>query len=296
VISEMKGAVRMSGKKAWKLLGTAALFGGATYYGVKKSALIDKSGSFGISLVFEPASLDFYKSYLPKTLSMPGRPLVALFVADFSILPIRRVRFREAGILLLCERNGQPGWVEVGVNVDNPLIYLQATTMMGSRKLFSNGVKLRQEGEGWSGEIRRFGKGWALSFSPKEMFEMGELKPWQEAGLLGTEFRPQITEPRYMISKIRRKVNALDLAPIFPADSDVQTGVARITVDPGQPWASLVINGAEAPAIYIKSPYPPPRDLANVWREGPIGSRLNQIPQVIDSLTHKAGRYQHGTG
>jgi hypothetical protein len=230
------GALALVGL-AWSIAGERPVIGG------------DKD-TYGISVVIEPEDLEYYRSYLPPSLDMPERPLLAFFFLSVH-LPL--LRFMESGVLVLCERDGKPGWAEVGVYVENPIVYLQASTMMGSRKLFCERITLRPEGEGWHGEVRRFGKtAWSLGFTPRPIPEMGELEPWQLDGFEGRAFHPQITEPRYQVSKLRRKVSELDLGPVFPAQALKQTGMVRIGVDPACPWAGMVVDGGEHPGMFVK--------------------------------------------
>ncbi|MBN2028534.1 MAG: hypothetical protein JW854_17415 [Actinobacteria bacterium] len=243
----------------------------------------DNSGVFGVFSTFEPADLDFYSSCLPPTLAMPEKPLVNCYMADVGLTRSRLTRFFEGGVLLLCERDGEPGWAEVGVPINNIAVYIYATILMGSRKLMAQRVGLRQEGDNWIAEVERLSKGWKLEFTPRPLSELGELEPWQEAWMAGEKHFAQINEPRFMVSKISRKVHVLDWTPIFPGDrTTIQTGTARLTVDPGQELSRLVKSGSEAPAVYLKVDRLLLRDFVqNAWSDGVAGSRISKIPALI---------------
>ncbi len=263
-----------------KRLRFAAKAAGAVW-AVRKTC--DDSGVFGIFATFEPADLDFYRSCLPPALTMPEKPLVNCYMADVGLTRSRLTRFFEGGVLLLCEKDGELGWAEVGVPINNIAVYVYATMLMGSRKLMAQKVGLRQEGDNWMAEVKRLSKGWKLEFTPKPMSDLGELKPWQEAWLKGKKYFAQITEPRLMISKINRKVHLLDWTSIFPGDSTMlQTGMARLTFDPGQELSRLLKSGSEAPAVYLKVDRLLLRDFVqNAWSDGVAGSRISKIPALM---------------
>lgn len=237
--------------RTWiKYSGAAALLWVAISSLTERSAFEDDGDTYGISVVLEPKDLDFYRDYLPAGLSMPENPLMSFFCMHVNL---HSFRFMEGGVLLLCERDGTPGWAELGIYVENPLVYVQASTMMGSRKLLCRHVSLKPEGDGWRAVVKRFNKlTWSLDFTPADISEMGELKPWQYASLEGRAFHPQITEPRFQVSKIRRKVSVLDLGKVFPPDASKQTGMVRILVDSSYPWASMVESGSVHPGIFVK--------------------------------------------
>ena len=242
----------------------------------------NNKGVYGIFATFEPADLDFYRSYLPPTLSMPEKPLVNFYMAEVG-LKSRLTRFYEGGVLILCERNGDLGWAEVGVPLNNPLVFLFATIFMGSNKLMCRKICFEKEGDGWTAEVKRLRKGWKLEFTPKPMSEMDGLEPWQEAWLAGRKYVAQITEPRFMISKISRKVHVLDWTPVFPGNNTmIQTGTAQLTVDPGQEFSSLVKSGSEAPAVFLRAGIPLARDvIQNAWSDGFFGTKISKIPALI---------------
>ncbi|MFW6113964.1 MAG: hypothetical protein ACOC78_03465, partial [Actinomycetota bacterium] len=74
------GGIKSNGHDArLKRLKLAAAAAGAVW-AVRKT--YDNSGVFGIFATFEPADLDFYRSYLPDTLAMPEKPLVNCYMAD----------------------------------------------------------------------------------------------------------------------------------------------------------------------------------------------------------------------
>lgn len=261
-----------------KRLGLAVAAAGA-FWGVMKTC--DDRGVFGIFATFEPADLDFYRSYLPDTLTMPEKPLVNYYMVDVGLgLRSRLTRFYEGGVLILCERDGELGWAEVGVPINHPLVYLYATVLMGSRKLMARKIGLKKEDDKWIAEVKRLSKGWRLEFTPGSMSELGELEPWQEAWLAGKKYLAQITEPRFMISKINRKIHVLDWTSLFPGDSTrIQTGMARLTVDSGQEFSGLVKSGSEAPAVFLKAGCLLARDfMQNAWSDGVAGSKISKIP------------------
>lgn len=232
-----------------KYSGVAALIWVAASSLLERSAFGD-GDTYGISVVLKPRDLEYYRKQLPPSLSMPENPLLAFF---FMHVNLRNLRFMEAGVLLFCERDGAPGWAEVGVYVENPLVYAQASTMMGSKKLLCRNISLVPEGDGWRGTVKRFVRTtWSLEFKPMDLSEMGELEPWQRAGFEGRAFHPQITEPRFQVSKLRRKVSVLNLGKIFPSDASKQTGMVKVYVDPSCPWASLVESGSSHPGMFVK--------------------------------------------
>jgi hypothetical protein len=244
----------------------------------------NRIGNFGIFATFEPSDLSFYRTYLPDSLAMPETPLVNFYMVDTGLLKSKLGRFYEGGILILCERNGKLGWAEVGVPINNPVVYLFATILMGSRKLMAQKVSLKKKEDGkWIGEVKRLSKGWNLEFIPKPMSELGQLKPWQEAGLTGTKYVAQITEPRFMISKINRKIHLLDCTCVFPGDNtDIRTGMARLTVDPGQEFSGLVKSGSETPAVFLQAGHTQLWDyIQNAWTDGFFGSKISKIPALM---------------
>jgi len=217
--------------------------------GREKAVFPDNQDLYGLSVVAEPADIEYYRSYLPHPLQMPEIPLVNLYL---WYVPLPPSTFMEFGILALCEWNGRPGWAEVAVFVRDPIVYIYGAAS-GSRKTVAEGLALRPEGEGWYGGVRRFGKDvFAVEFTPMDISEMGELGPYQQDGLAGKAFLPQITEPRYTVSKLRRKARVLDLGHIMPGDAQLQTGIARISMDPGFPWSNLISDGKESPGLFMR--------------------------------------------
>jgi hypothetical protein len=56
-------------------------------------------GTFGIWTEISPADLDLYQRLLPANCSMPEKPVVSLWIADYN-QPNPIVRYREAGVML----------------------------------------------------------------------------------------------------------------------------------------------------------------------------------------------------
>ncbi len=226
--------------------------------------------AFGITLVTKPVDLDLYRKFLPKSLDMPETPLVGLFNFEFPIKDLHKFipdgQMEESGILLYCEKDGVKGWAEVAIFI-SWMGYIIGS-LSGSRKVKAK-IKFIPDDESLLTQSIKNGKSLMdLCFKHHTFDSLAkdiDLSTWQQAMLNSESFLPQITEPRFIISKLFKQVNSMSLGPIIQ-DLKTTTGLVDFKVEQGHPWSGLVSSQNSVPGVFL--------DFTTDWSKADIDIKI----------------------
>jgi hypothetical protein len=211
-----------------------------------------KKGNFwefqGIFAALEPENLELYSSLLPAPMQMPEMAAVSLFVVDYlSVGPWPLTRYLEGSVALRCKYDGVEGWHVKTMPVDK-IVSCRAGRMLGYPKYVADEITLRENGDGWFGEVRHQGRA-MISIQYRQGFEREPI-PWEEemveAGSLHME------EPIYLLVPPDKgpRFQMVTLKRMIPDQWETEVGMARVSIDESEPWAGLITQGADTPAFF----------------------------------------------
>jgi hypothetical protein len=202
----------------------------------------------GINLVVETKNVKLYESMLPKPLQMPERPMVIVYIAKFtSVWPWPMTPYLEGSVILRCKHNGVDGW-HVKTMPVTTYVANSGGRMMGFPKYIADEITLRQEGDGWRGEVILKGKS-VLSI----MYRQGLTRPlaaWEKALIDSGAFH--FDEPIFLFVPPDKgpRLQRVMLEKIKQEHWKTELGTARTVIDKNEPWAGLVSDDKDAMAVF----------------------------------------------
>ncbi len=218
---------------------------------VERMIFQPKGGMFrefeGLTTHFEARDAGLYRQLLPDRLTMPARPIVTIFVADYKrLVPWPKTGYKEWSLMLSAEMNGKAGWHAVTM----PVTYwsaMLAGRYLGFPKFITNEIILTRTSEGvraeakYRNEIRL-----RLEFHPGLT---RPLEPWEQELVENPSFFkgdnlqlvPPARGPRM------RKVS---IAHMAPAQWSPEAGMIRVWASPSESWRDLVPEDGEFPGTY----------------------------------------------
>ncbi len=199
-----------------------------------------------VKTYLEPKDVDLYRRLLPPPLEMPDRPVVMVFIADYTrvhspLMPY----YREGGISLQSMFRGQRGWLVLTLPVTN-WTALWTGRLAGFPKYIPDELSLAGAGPGWCGRIRH--RGAELLSLEVRPGAAGPLPAWREEPLAAQTF---FTDDVHLIASPGR-VRIVHFAHAVSPRTVVTMGTACVTIDPGEPWAGLFEQGATLPGAYCE--------------------------------------------
>lgn len=216
---------------------------------------IEATGVFhefhGIYTMVEPADLDLYRELLPAPLEMPDKPVVSLFVVDYTeVHPWPMTPYLEGAVFLRAKYKGQEGWHCKTMPV-NKWVPNKGGRALGFPKYVTKTVSLEPDGDRWKGEVKDKGRlKLLLEFTPGLTCE---LIP-QEAAILEAGPEKALADPVFLFvppdeGTHFQKVEMVNVVqPLWSASP----GMVRITIGPDEPWAGLVAPGAVSPGFFAE--------------------------------------------
>jgi hypothetical protein len=213
---------------------------------------IEANGVFhefhGIYTMVEPADLELYRTLLPPPLEMPDKPLVSLFVVDYTeVHPWPMTPYLEGALFLRCKYRGQEGWHCKTMPVTRWIPNREGRAL-GFPKYITKDVTLNPDSDNWKGEVKDKGKlKLSLEFSPGVT---RELVP-REAAILEAGPGKELADPVFLFvppdkGSHFQKVEMVNVVkPVWSASP----GMVRITIGPDEPWAGLVAPGTLSPGF-----------------------------------------------
>ncbi len=194
----------------------------------------------------EPRDAELYRRLLPKPLELPERPVVMVFIADYTrvhspLMP----HYREAGISLRSMFKGERGWFLLTLPVTN-FTALWTGRLAGFPKYIPDELTPAGAEPDWCGRVRHRGAElFALKLRPGAT---APLPAWMEELLAAQTF---FTDEVHLIASPGR-VRTVHFAHVVPPRTVVTMGTACVTIDPDEPWAGLFKQGANVPGAYCE--------------------------------------------
>jgi hypothetical protein len=216
---------------------------------------IEATGVFhkfhGIYTMVEPVDLELYRKLLPPPLEMPDKPVVSLFVVDYTeVHPWPMTPYLEGAVFLRCKYKGQEGWHCKTMPVTR-WVPNQGGRALGFPKYVTKTVSLDPDGDKWKGEVKDKGRlKLLLEFSPGLT---RELIP-QEAAILEAGPGKALADPAFLFvppdnGSLFQKVEMVNVVqPVWTASP----GMVKIDIGPDEPWAGLVAPGTISPGFFAK--------------------------------------------
>lgn len=191
----------------------------------------------GIYTMAEPTDLALYRALLPKEFSMPEKPMVAIFVVDYTeVAPWPLTPYKEAGIFLKSKYANEEGWYVKDMPV-NKWISMQGGRHLGFPKYVADEIILQKTTHGWHGKVKHQKKNLLdLEFVPGET---GNLTESTKETMLETFFMngaihmlvPPGEGPTIQKITAEQAVTPQWTTPVL--------GMVKITIDQGEAWAGL---------------------------------------------------------
>lgn len=216
---------------------------------------IEATGVFhefhGIYTMVEPVDLDLYRELLPPPLEMPDKPVVSLFVVDYTeVHPWPMTPYLEGAVFLRAKYKGQEGWHCKTMPVTG-WIPNKGGRALGFPKYVTRTVSLYPDGDKWKGEVKDKSRlKLSLEFSPGLT---RELIP-REAAILEAGPGKALADPVFLFvppdeGSVFQKVEMVNVVqPVWSSSP----GMVRITIGPDEPWAGLIAPGMVSPGFFAK--------------------------------------------
>ena len=100
----------------------------------------------GITAHLEPRDLSLYRRLLPPPLTLPSRPIVTLYIVDFTrVVRWPLTRYQEWSVLLKCSLDAHEGWFSITMPVTK-WVPMKGGRHIGFPKYVADEIKIEKEG------------------------------------------------------------------------------------------------------------------------------------------------------
>ncbi len=204
----------------------------------------------GIFTTFKPADPDLYRKLLPEELDMPDDPMVSMFVVDYvTVVPFPMSPYLEGSVAIKCRYKGEDGWHVLSMPVTTRVAN-GAGRLIGYPKYVADEIVLEKNGQGTNGIVRhKKASKIELKYTP------GLPRPLTEEEETAIEVGKRGgTEPRFLLVPPAKgpMLKRITIEERVPAQWELENGMVEIHINPDDPWAGLVVDGAVTVGQYKK--------------------------------------------
>ncbi len=217
---------------------------------IERRLFTPKGGLFreftGLMTNFEPKDASLYRDLLPRPFTVPARPIVMIFAADYIRVAFPLTRYQEWSVLLKSEWNGEAGWYCLTIPVTK-WVAKNGGRYLGFPKYIADEITFSGKGETCAahGKYKNVTQ-LTLEFHPGLS---RELSPWEQELMKNESFFKGDAHLLVPPGKGPRAQKVI-LQHILPAKWSPKPGMVRVEVNPNESWKELVPDAGEFPGAY----------------------------------------------
>jgi hypothetical protein len=202
----------------------------------------------GISTTFEPNDLTLYQKLIPKPFSMPEKPLIFAFVADYmKVARWPLTRYQEWSIGPICSWNGRTGWYCLTMPVTN-WVAMKGGRNLGFPKYIVDRITFTRINQGW--QAKSIYKGTTQVIFDFKPGLTRSLTSWEEELMADPSFFKINDQFLFLPPSKGPRIQRVSLEYVIPAQWSQVPGMVHIEVDQNEAWAGLIAMDNSFPGTY----------------------------------------------